>query len=64
VLTPRRTPERNGDEAAFQESIMDKSASHGLLGRLHLPSLSHVVAWIIAVVLAIAFYAVWVLPAF
>jgi hypothetical protein len=43
---------------------MDKPAFHALLGRLHRPSLSHFVAWVIAVLLAIAFYAVWVLPAF
>jgi hypothetical protein len=45
---------------------MDKSASHGLLGRLHLhlPRPSHIIAWVIALLLAIAFYAVWVLPAF
>jgi hypothetical protein len=63
-VAPGRTPEQNGDEVPFQESLMDKPASHGLLGRLHMPRLAHVIAWVIAVLLAIAWYAVWVLPVF
>jgi hypothetical protein len=43
---------------------MAGSASHPLMPRPHLPRLSLVVAWALAVLLAIAGFAVWVLPAF
>ncbi len=44
---------------------MDKSATHRLIARLpHLPKLSVVVAWALAVLLALAWFTVWPLPAF
>jgi hypothetical protein len=42
-----------------EENVMDKSASHRLADRLSL-----IVLWILAVLLALAWFSAWVLPAF
>jgi hypothetical protein len=43
---------------------MAGSALHHLTPRLHLPRLLHLIAWVLALVLAVAGYAVWIQSAF